>query len=158
MSNSHSNNNHSAAAKRLAEIFTNLERRFVTALSRDLAKSDVSFSQYLLLSQLMDNDLMMSQISKKMGHTTAASTGLVDRLEKWGFATRAHSVEDRRKVFVSITRKGRAIVDKVKHEMTAEVEELLGALSAEETRMWLQIYEKISNLVEKQDAADPNRI
>jgi len=45
----------------------------------------------------------MTDIAKKMGHSTAAATGLVDRLEKLGFVERMHSAEDRRKVFVRIT-------------------------------------------------------
>jgi len=39
----------------------------------------------------------MSGIALKMGHTTAAATGLVDRLEKLGYVQRSHALDDRRK-------------------------------------------------------------
>ena len=52
----------------------------------------------------------MSDIAKKMGHSTAAATGLVDRLEKLSYVERAHAAEDRRKIMVSITSKGLDLV------------------------------------------------
>lgn len=54
--------------------------------------------------------MTMTQISRLMGHSTAAATGLVDRLEKLGLAERSHASDDRRKVEVAITPKGREIL------------------------------------------------
>jgi len=47
----------------------------------------------------------MTDIAKKMGHSTAAATGLVDRMEKLDFMERVHAKEDRRKIMVRITPK-----------------------------------------------------
>ena len=48
----------------------------------------------------------MSAIAKKMGHTTAAASGLVARLENLGYVVRSVARDDRRKVMVCITPKG----------------------------------------------------
>ena len=49
----------------------------------------------------------MSAIAQKMGHTTAAASGLVARLENLGYVMRSHASDDRRKVMVCITPRGR---------------------------------------------------
>ena len=63
--------------------------------------------------------LTMSAIAQKMGHTTAAASGLVARLENLGYVTRSSAREDRRKVMVCITAKGSALVRRIR-EMAAE--------------------------------------
>ncbi len=48
----------------------------------------------------------MSEVAERMDHSTAAATGLVDRLENLGYVERTHATNDRRKVLVRITPKG----------------------------------------------------
>jgi DNA-binding MarR family transcriptional regulator len=50
--------------------------------------------------------ILMADVSKITGHSTAAATGLIDRLENLGFVSRSHPENDHRKVIVSITKKG----------------------------------------------------
>lgn len=59
----------------------------------------------------------MTEISKKMGHSTAAATTLVDKLEKLGYVQRLHASDDRRKVMVQITRKGIGLVESMREIM-----------------------------------------
>ena len=92
----------------------------------------------------------MSGIASKMGHTTAAATGLVDRLEKLGYVQRSHALDDRRKVMVRITKKGSSLVAEIRRGMVEKIMTLLREhLTAEEGRTWLQIYRKISNYCDK---------
>jgi DNA-binding MarR family transcriptional regulator len=131
-------------ADRLADIFTVLQRCFLVRLSKDLARGNVSFPQYLLLGFLTQSGrLSMSDIAQRMGHTTAAATGLVDRLEKLGLASRIHAIEDRRKVFVQPTTKGVALVQSVRDDMATNLLKMMQALDAEEQKAWVRIYEKI---------------
>ena len=133
-----------ADAVRLADIFTVLQRRFVLNLSKELSRGNVSFSQYCLLSFLREQkELTMSEVAQRMGHTTAASTGLVDRLEKLGHVRRAHGKEDRRKIHVQITASGSALVGEVRDDMVSNLLKMMAALDPHEQKTWLQIYEKI---------------
>src|SRR5271170_38067 len=96
-------------AERLADILTSLQRKFLANLSKELSRGNVSFPRYCLLGYLCQSKfLTRSQIAQKMGHTTAAATGLVDRLENLGFVERSHVIEDRRKIMVKITKHGSA--------------------------------------------------
>src|SRR5258708_33607204 len=94
-----------AAAQRLADIFIVLQRTFVMNLSTELGRGNVSFPQFLLLGFLDQEKrpMTMTETAKRMRHTTAAATGLVDRLVKLGLAKRQQDSADRRKVFVHIT-------------------------------------------------------
>ena len=73
----------------------------------------LSLKQAMLLIQLEDEPMTMTAISKNLGTSTAAITGMVDRMEKLGLVTRHHGLADRRKIVVSITDKGERIVHHV---------------------------------------------
>ena len=92
----------------------------------------------------------MSGIASKMGHTTAAATGLVDRLEKLEYVQRSHALDDRRKVMVRITKKGSGLVAEIRRDMLDKIMKLLREhLTAEEGIAWLQIYRKVADYSDK---------
>ena len=133
-----------ADAERLADIFTVLQRCFMLKLSKELARGNVSFPQYFLLGFLtQQQQLTMTEIAQKMGHTTAAATGLVDRLEKLGLVRRTHAQEDRRKILVQATAEGALLVAEVREDMIGNLLKMMAHLETHEQRAWLQIYEKI---------------
>ncbi len=133
-----------AAAERLADIFTVLQRCFIMKLSEQLSRGNVSFPHYFLLGFLnQQKHVSMSEIAEKMGHTTAAATGLVDRIEKLGLAKRAHAVDDRRKIFVHSTEAGSSLVSEVREDMISNLLKIMTQLDTDEQQTWLRIYEKI---------------
>ena len=133
-----------ADARRLAQIFTVLQRSFALNLSKELARGHVSFSPSCLLSFLRETEsLSMTDIAQRMGHTTAATTGIVDRLEKLGHVRRSNGLEDRRRIFVLMTPSGSAQVGKVHDAMVTNLLKMMDALEPGERKSWLQIYEKI---------------
>jgi DNA-binding MarR family transcriptional regulator len=87
----------------------------------------------------------MSEIAERMNHTTAAATGLVDRLEKFGYVERSTSLQDRRKVIVRIKPKGADLVLMIRHDMMDNLTKVMLQLDPHEQTMWLQIYEKVFN-------------
>ena len=78
-----------------------------------------------------------------MRHTTAAATGLVDRLENLGYVRRTHGSDDRRKIMVQITESGAALVSQVREDMVDGVLKVMARLTPEEQKSWVQIYQKI---------------
>ena len=130
--------------ERLADIITALQRCFLMKLSKELARGKVSFSQYFLLGFLSQKEhLTMSEIAGRMGHTTAAATGLVDRLEKLGYVRRSHANDDRRKIEVHITPSGLKLVGEIREDMVTNLGTMMDLLSPAEQQAWLQVYEKI---------------
>ena len=110
-------------------------------LCKELAPGNVSFSQFFLLAFLDQKEVLtMSAIAQKMGHTTAAASGLVARLENLGYVMRSVARDDRRKVMVCITPKGSALVRRIREEMVGNLMKILEHLTPEEQKAWLQIY------------------
>ncbi|MDQ3623099.1 MAG: MarR family transcriptional regulator [Verrucomicrobiota bacterium] len=140
-----------ADAERLADIFTVLQRKFLLNLSKELARGHLSFPQYLLLGFLaQQKQLTMTEVARRMGHTTAAATGLVDRLENLGRVRRLHAKDDRRKILVQITPSGLALVCEVRDDMVNNLLKVMGQLEPHEQKAWIQIYEKIFHYCQHQ--------
>jgi DNA-binding MarR family transcriptional regulator len=136
-----------ADAERLSHIVMEMQRCFVLHLCKELAPGGVSFPQFFLLTYLDHKEVLtMSAIAQKMGHTTAAASGLVARLENLAYVVRSSVREDRRKVMVCITPKGSALVRRIREEMVGNLMKIMEHLSPEEQKAWLHIYTKIYNI------------
>ena len=115
-------------ADRLADFLMFAQRSFLLDLSKELNNGSISYAQFFLLGYLANEDyLTMTDISKKMGHSTAAATGLVDRLEKLGYVQRLHAADDRRKVMVQITRKGIDLVNRLRNAIAENISSIMSA-------------------------------
>ncbi|MEO7165541.1 MAG: MarR family transcriptional regulator [Chthoniobacterales bacterium] len=137
-------------AAQLAHIIMEMQRCFILRLSKELAPGNVSFPQFFLLTYLdLKEVLTMSAIAQKMGHTTAAASGLVARLENLGYVMRSHASDDRRKVMVCITPRGSALVRRIREEMVCNLIKMMAHLSPGEQKSWLQIYSKIYDYCQK---------
>ena len=135
-------------ASKLADFIMFTQRSFLLDLSRELNKGNVSFAQFFLLGYLANESfLTMTDISRKMGHSTAAATGLVDRLEKLGYVQRLHASEDRRKVMVQITEKGVELVGRIREDIVGNLVDLMVDLDQGEQEALLATYGKISTFV-----------
>ena len=135
-----------ADAERLSHIILEMQRCFILRLCKELAPGNVSFPQFFLLTALDGTEVLtMSAIAQKMGHTTAAASGLVARLENLGYVLRSVAPDDRRKVMVCITDKGSALVRRIREEMVGNLMKIMNHLSPNEQKAWLQIYTKIYN-------------
>ncbi|MEX1114891.1 MAG: MarR family transcriptional regulator [Akkermansiaceae bacterium] len=122
-----------ADADRLADFVLFTQRSCILNLSSELNKGNVSFPQFFLLTYLSSEEyLTMSDIAKKMGHSTAAATGLVDRLEKLSYVERMHAAEDRRKIMVRITAKGIELVSKMRNEIATDLAGILAGMDEDQ--------------------------
>ncbi len=122
-----------ADADRLADFVLFTQRSCILNLSSELNKGNVSFPQFFLLTYLSSEEfLTMSDIAKKMGHSTAAATGLVDRLEKLLYVKRVHAAEDRRKIMVRITPKGVQLVARMRKEIATDLAGILADLDEDQ--------------------------
>jgi DNA-binding MarR family transcriptional regulator len=143
-----------ADAEQLSHIIMEMQRCFVLHLCKELAPGNVSFPQFFLLAYLDHKEVLtMSAIAQKMGHTTAAASGLVARLENLNYVMRSSAREDRRKVMVCITPKGTALVRRIREDMVGNLMKIMANLTREEQKAWLQIYSKIYGVCQAEQAA-----
>lgn len=93
-----------------ASIANTVIHAFMTMTS----KADTSsMRECLVLLQLYvaPEPVTMSQVGELAGLSRAAMTSLADRLEDKAFVDRVHSRSDRRTIVLSLTKKGRRLVE-----------------------------------------------
>lgn len=98
-------------------------------------------SATLVMSQLSEGPLTPRQLASRVGLTPSTMTALLDRLEAAGLSTRNPHPSDRRKVVVTLTEHGTAVLVEVRQWMRAalgafaddrlpEVTKIVNALAA----------------------------
>ncbi len=126
---------------KLADFILFSQREFLLNLSRELNRDNISFAQFFLLSYLATSkELTMTDIARKMGHSTAAATGLVDRLEKLGYMERTHAIDDRRKVLVRVTSRGIELVSRLRDELQNQIADAMSETSSEDAASFMTSY------------------
>lgn len=129
---------------KLADFILFSQREFLLNLSRELNRDNISFAQFFLLSYLATSkELTMTDIARKMGHSTAAATGLVDRLEKLGYMERTHAIDDRRKVLVRITSRGIELVSRLRDELQNQIADAMSETSSEDAASFMSSYRSL---------------
>lgn len=126
---------------KLADFILFSQREFLLNLSRELNRDNISFAQFFLLGYLATSkELTMTDIARKMGHSTAAATGLVDRLEKLGYMERTHAIDDRRKVLVRITPRGIDLVSRLRDELQNQIAGAMSETASEDAASFMSSY------------------
>jgi len=95
----------------------NYTEAFFVAASRERLLSSIFFAR---LSRKTRSDYDVGNCLE-MGQTTAATTGLVDRLEKQGYVERSHALDDRRKIMVKITPNGSGLVGEIRRGVVNKI-------------------------------------
>ena len=96
-------------ARRLIDLLTELGRRHplrdpFTEVAEVTAMTPAQFHGLMWLG--VDGPLTMGELARRIGITEKTVTGIVDRLEKRGFASRQRCTSDRRVVQVDLTEEG----------------------------------------------------
>ena len=113
--------------------------------SRIAEQMGVSATDYKCLDIAMrvDEPLTAGQIAKMSGLSTGAVTGVIDRLEKRGFARRVRDPHDRRKVLVEVTKFDENKYDHLFAHLADGLEEVLTQFSPAE-RAIVERFQRVS--------------
>src|SRR3954462_15625231 len=106
-----------------------------------------------VLDLLEQNGRMTAgEIATGAALTSGAVTGVIDRLEKAGYAVRVRDQDDRRKVLVEPTEELRKRAQEIYYEMGPEGEKLMRAYTDDELRLVLRFIENVTALTEEHAA------
>ena len=126
MTRCHNTNADAQDVQSLADFVLYSQRSCILRLSPELTKGKVSFPKFFLLAYLAEEEcLSMSNIAKMMGHSTAAATGMIDKLQELGHLKRYTAAADRRKIMVRITEQGRALVAQMHSNIAADLAQMM---------------------------------
>ena len=105
-------------------------------------------SQFFLLTALYEKDgLLISALSQKLALNKATLTGLLDRLERDGFAERKADSEDRRSIKIHLTAKS----EELREELTELYHDNNGTFLSLLTQKEKEVFERVINKLETAD-------
>lgn len=84
--------------------FSDVSRRIMPALAR---RARLTHTEMAVLEALGEHPVGPTEIADRLGVTTAAASGIVDRLVGHGHAERTRHPDDRRRTVVQLTESGR---------------------------------------------------
>lgn len=109
--------------------------------NRGACKMNLTFPQFQFLYSLNSRgSLKVSELADTLNLTSAAITGLTDKLCSQNYAERERATDDRRVVYVSITEEGVNAIDVVKETYRAMIERLFDQLSKEDIQHLRRIF------------------
>jgi DNA-binding MarR family transcriptional regulator len=113
-------------------------------LGRFFREYGLTSSQYNVLRILRGEGKPMPslEISDRMIQVVPAITGLIDRLESQGFVKRRRCEEDRRIVYVEITKKASHLLKRMDKPLDALHQELMGHMTSAELKQLISLLDK----------------
>lgn len=130
------------------EAWLNLVRtssQLMIHFDRLFATFGLTSSQYNILRILRGEGkpLPILEVASRMIVVVPGITGLIDRLEKTGLVCRERSVEDRRVVYVTITKPALQTLSEIDHPLRELHEQVMSPLNRDEQRQLIQLMERL---------------
>jgi DNA-binding MarR family transcriptional regulator len=114
----------------------------------ELYKGKITLPQFLILDFLYSHgSSKMKDLASFMGVTTAAMTGIVDRVVRDGYASRQYDANDRRIIKIVSTPRGALLVRKINDERRRMVIKIFGRVSEQERSDYLRILTHIKDIL-----------
>lgn len=113
---------------------------FCVELTKDITKADLSLIGYIGRA----NEVIMRQVAEFCEVPLSTATWTVDKLVDKEYIKRINSLEDRRIVKVSLTKKGTGVFDLYQQKKFEMGERMLTNLSLEKQEFFIQTLEQIA--------------
>lgn len=139
-------------ADEINRILPAVMSEFVKRYASGLNKVKVTLPQFFILNFLDEKgEAKMSELASIMQVTTAAMTGVVDRIVKYGYVKRVYDPEDRRIIKVRLTPKGKELVNKVNLQRKQMLISIFGKLSEKDRQDYLRVLRSIKDVLTKEE-------
>src|SRR3984885_14352902 len=128
-----------------------LHRLYDVQAQKVLDREKVSIAHWYYLRVLAQRgELNQLELSKRVGIASTTAVPALDSMEKRGLLKRTRDTKDRRKYYVSLTDKGRALVDKLMPEIMHMISGSFGGVDPDEMRVFWKVMHQIeANLTQK---------
>ncbi|MDD5005602.1 MAG: MarR family transcriptional regulator [Candidatus Omnitrophica bacterium] len=136
---------------RLTEIMPVLMKEFMRRHADELFKTNITPAQFLILNFLHHSDeSRMTELAKFMKVSTAAMTGIVNRLVRDGYVVRNYQPDDRRVINIKLTKKGNNLINKANQQRRDMVINVFGKVSDEDRQDYLRVLTRIYEILTKE--------
>jgi DNA-binding MarR family transcriptional regulator len=104
-----------------------------------------------LLALLEDGPMALSLVARKIMVNSSTLTGIIDRLEQKGLATRTRTSLDRRVITIELTEEGRKLAENAPPPVQLKIVEGLKQLSEQEREQIIQALSKLAEMIDSKD-------
>ena len=127
-------------ADRVSELMPVISKEFVKHQLTEFDKLKITMPQFFVLDLVnRQEEAKMSDLAKFINVTTAAMTGIVERLVKSGYVMRMEEPGDRRVINVKLTARGAKLVKDMLQKRKEIIIKMFGFISQEEREEYLNI-------------------
>jgi len=138
-------------AQSLIEIMPEVVRGLWKREINELTKGSITPPQIFILIYLNKvSELRMTDVARYLSVTTAAATGLVDRLVRAGYVQRVYDPADRRIIKIKLTAKGAGLVKNIIVNKVSRIREVFGKLSAGDREDYLRVLTRIKDILDRE--------
>ena len=135
-------------ADEMNEVMPVLIQGFARRQANELYKGKITLPQFLILDFLnKKGECKMTEIARFMHVSTAAMTGIVERIKRCNYVERVYEPSDRRIIKVRLTDKGRELVKKVNRQRRNMIVDIFAKISQREREQYLNILMRILNIM-----------
>lgn len=139
-------------ADRLNEIMPAISKQFARRQENELSQGAITLAQYLILDFLHGSGASrMTDVALFLYVTTAAATGIVDRLVRQDYVERVYEPLDRRLVKIKLTSKGLSVLKKIRQQKRETIMEIFGKISQAQRQEYLGILMRLHGILIKED-------
>ncbi|MCX5678689.1 MAG: MarR family transcriptional regulator [Candidatus Omnitrophica bacterium] len=125
---------------KLSEMMPAIMREFLKQESDKFYNVKITIPQLVVLEMLTrDGESRMTDLARSINVTTAAMTGIVDRLVRDGYVTRTSDLEDRRVIKIKPTAKGARVAKSALEHKKAIFRKMFGVISQDDREEYLRI-------------------
>ena len=142
-------------ADRMMEIIPVLAGEFLKRQTSELFKGEITIQQFFVLEYITHKgQSRMTDMAHYMKVSTAAMTGVIERLVRAGYVFRLSEPRDRRIIKIAVLPKGSKLVDKFNRERRQMIMDLFGKLTQKEREDYLRIVTRLRDAIEKSEKGD----
>ncbi len=135
-------------ADRLNKIMPVIGREFFRRNANELSQGKITLPQLLILDFLNENGpSRMTDLAHFIKVSTAAMTGIIERLVRHGYAFRVYEPRDRRIIRIRLNPKGSDLIKKINRQKRETVIHIFGRISESERQDYLRILMRIKDIL-----------
>lgn len=137
---------------KMNQIMPEIMKGFLHRQNNEVCKGKITFPQLLILELLSRQGASkMTDMAKYMKVSTAASTGIVQRLVLLGYVQREYDATDRRIVRIKLTAKGAQLLKKITQQRTQSVTKIFSQISEDDRGEYLRILMQVKDILDREE-------
>lgn len=136
--------------RELAEEFCRMRVLYAKKMARvEESLAAKGEANVLLFLSGLDSEILAGQIAKTLDLSPSRITNILNSLERKELICKNIDREDKRRVYISLTEKGRAFIRDKREETLTKYENIFRRIGLEDTREYLRILKKFAAVMEE---------